>query len=290
MFDGVHLGHQAVIGQAVTAARSENGYAAALTFWPHPSVLFRPQHRTLQIMTPEAKRRVIGRLGIEALITQAFTPEFAGIMAGDFLPLLQRKLPTLKVLYVGENWRFGRGREGDIPMLKLAAGNLGLTVVSTPRVRFDDEGISSTRIRSLLLAGEIEQANLLLGYNYFVTGRVMPGKGLGSKIGFPTLNLNWSPELTPHFGVYAVQVRREATAEFLPAVANYGVRPTVETATEPRLEVHVLSDCDFGPGDELTVELRTFIRAEQKFSEVGALQAQIAVDRETARQWLAKNP
>jgi len=94
----------------------------------------------------------------------------------------------------------------------------------------------------------------------------------------------------PHFGVYAVQVRREAAAEFLPAVANYDVRPTVETTTEPCLEVHVLTDCDFGPSAEITVELRKFIRSEQKFSDVGALQAQIAVDRETARLWLAKNP
>ena len=111
------------------------------------------------------------------------------------------------------------------------------------------------------------------------------GKGLGSKIGFPTLNINWAPDLQPRLGVYAVKVGRLGSTERIPAVANFGLRPTVEDATAPRLEAHVLGVCSFGAGDELTVEWQSFLRAEMKFADVDALQSQIAQDREQAKTW-----
>jgi riboflavin kinase / FMN adenylyltransferase len=287
MFDGLHRGHQAVIQQAVDAAKEENGVAAVLTFWPHPSVLFRPQDVTRLIMTPAVKAHVLNRLGVSALITEPFTPEFAALPAEKFLPMLQHNLPRLKVVYVGENWRFGRGRMGDVGLLKQSAKGSGLNVVSVPRVRNEDEAISSTAIRSLLEKGEIERANQMLGYEYFADGTVVPGKGLGRKIGFPTLNLNWVPDLRPRFGVYAVKVRKEDGSPSLPGVANYGLRPTVEDTTEPRLEVHLLTDCPYGPGEELTVEFHAFLRGEQQFSGVIELEKQIARDRVTAASILA---
>lgn len=288
MFDGVHLGHRAVIESAVQSARECGGVSAVLTFWPHPSALFRPEQPARLLMPPSAKARVLARLGVDAIIAQEFTPEFAAIEAEAFLPHLRARLPQLAAVYVGENWRFGRGRRGDVALLVAAARSLGLSVFSAPRVSLDGEAISSTRIRELLEAGEIDAANARLGYAYFVEGRVAPGKGLGRQIGFPTLNIDWAPELAPRYGVYAVRVGGSASAAGMrPAVANYGVRPTVEQTRTPRLEVHVLGDCPFQTGDELTVELRHFLRPEQKFDGVDALRAQIARDRETARQWFA---
>ncbi|MBP9913149.1 MAG: riboflavin biosynthesis protein RibF [Opitutaceae bacterium] len=282
MFDGVHRGHQAVIDAAVTAARRTGGQAAVLTFWPHPSVYFRADNPTRQIMTPASKARMLGSRGIEAMITQNFTPEFARIPAEGFLPYLKQHLPQLAGIYVGDNWRFGRGRTGDATLLASEGVKLGLVIVSVPRITWQDGPISSTKIRELLAAGDITTANELLGHTYTAEGVVQPGKQLGRTLGFPTLNLEWTPELQPRHGVYVVQVRSKQSAAPLPGVANYGLRPTVEHATAARLEVHVLGECPYGAGDELGVEFLRFLRPEMKFSGVEELRAQIGRDRTAA--------
>lgn len=282
MFDGVHLGHRAVIEAAVQSARRSGGAAAVLTFWPHPSALFRPENPTPLIQDAGTKGRVLLGLGVDAVVTQAFTPELAKIGAEEFLPWLRQKLPQLAAVYVGENFRFGRERRGDVDLLVAAGRPLGLTVFSASRVKLDGEPISSTRIRTLLEQGEIAAANALLGYTYFAVGVVTPGKRLGRTIGFPTLNLSWSPGQRPRFGVYVVRVSGAKSAALLPAVANYGLRPTVEQTAEPRLEVHVLGECPFGAGDVLTVEWLRFLRPERKFADVEELRAQIAKDRTVA--------
>lgn len=281
MFDGVHLGHRAVIEAAVQAARDSGGIAAVLTFWPHPSALFRPESPAPLIQDAATKARVLLTLGVDAVITEAFTTELAGVMAEEFLPWLKLRLPQLAAVYVGENFRFGRGRRGDVSQMAASAQLHGLRVFSAPRVSRDGGPISSTRIRALLEAGEMAAANALLGYTYFAEGVVTPGKRLGRTIGFPTLNLVWSPGLRPRFGVYAVTVAGMKSARPLPGVANYGLRPTMEQATEPRLETHVLGPCPFGEGDTVKVEWRRFIRPEMKFAGLAELRAQIERDRTT---------
>jgi riboflavin kinase / FMN adenylyltransferase len=279
MFDGLHLGHRTVIAAAVKAARSQSGVAAVLTFWPHPSTLFRRDNPTRLIQDTPTKVKMLFELGVDIVITQPFTPEFAAISAEDFVPRLKQHLRFLVSLYVGENWRFGRGRQGDVAFLMAEGARQGLKVFSTPRVHLAGEPISSTRIRELLETGEIAVASALLGYRYFAEGRVIPGKRLGRTLGFPTLNLAWSPELRPRFGVYAVQVSGGNSSEPLPGVANYGLRPTVEESGEPRLETHVLGNCPFGEGDVIKVEWLRFVRPEMKFGNIEELRAQIAVDR-----------
>ena len=290
MFDGVHLGHQAVIESALHSARRSGGLAGVLTFWPHPSALFRPAERTRMLMSPEMKLRVLGRLGVDAVIEQPFTREFAAIKAGEFLPRLRQALPHLAGVYVGENWRFGASRAGDVGLLLASAAQQRVPVVSVPRIQCDGQPISSTRVRDCLAAGDLEQANLLLGYSYFAEGAVVPGRRLGRTIGFPTLNLPWHPELAPPFGVYAVRIAggpaRAATAG-LPGVANYGLRPTVGAADGPLLEVHVLGTCPFGPGDGIVVEWLKFLRPEKKFPGLEELRAQIARDRDRALRFFA---
>lgn len=278
MFDGVHLGHRAVIESAVQSARRSGGLAVVLTFWPHPSALFRPQDPTRLMHDTPTKTSLMLALGVDSVITQPFTRDYAGIEAVDFLTHLRSHLPLLAGVYVGENFRFGRGRVGDVPLLVAAGKELGLSVFSAHRVNLNGEPISSTRIRLLLEAGDVASANALLGYTYFAAGTVARGKRLGRTIGFPTLNLPWAFQLRPKFGVYAVRVSGEKSRGALPGLANFGLRPTMENSSEPRLETHLLGECPFGEGDAIKVEWLRFVRPEKKFAHVDELRAQIALD------------
>ncbi|MFT3870583.1 MAG: riboflavin biosynthesis protein RibF [Nibricoccus sp.] len=287
MFDGVHLGHRAVIDAAVQSARRSGGLAAVLTFWPHPSSVMRPDRATKLIISPETKAHLLAAAGVDAVISQRFTPEFAQIEAEFFLPHLKKFLPRLDTIYVGENWRFGRGRRGDLALLLAEARKYGLTVFSSSRVQENGEPISSTRVRGCLEEGRIEEANSLLGYTYFAEGRVQAGKNLGQKLGFPTLNLPWEPELRPQFGVYAVRVTGPKSPRSHAGVANYGLRPTVEQSGQPRLEVHLFGLCPFDHGDEIKVEWLRFLRSEKKFGSIDALKAQIAEDTASAKKFFS---
>ncbi len=289
MFDGVHLGHQAVIEAAVRSARRSGGQAAVLTFDPHPSRFFRPTDPVRLIMDREQRVATLLALGVGAVIVQPFNADFAGIEAEALLLFLRGHLRALHTVYVGENWRFGRGRRGDITLLVTEAKKLGLHVVSAPRINGDGEPISSTRIRALLTEGRIDAANVLLGHAYASTGVVQPGKQLGRTLGFPTLNVPWTPDLSPRLGVYVVKVARAtrdgSVGPVLAGVANYGLRPTVEQTTRPQLEIHVLENCRFTTGDALRVEWLAFLRPEQKFADVNALRGQIEADRRAAQAW-----
>ena len=284
MFDGLHLGHQSVIAAAIHSARRSGGLAGGLTFWPHPSALFRPDRPTPLLMPPAMKRRVLAQLGLDFVIEQNFSREFAQIDAEAFVPALKRHLPQLSAVYVGENWRFGRGRVGDVALLVATAQLAGLEVFSAPRLNHNGAPISSSRIRELLAAGDVTGANALLGYAYFTEGVVERGRRLGQTIGFPTLNIPWQPELRPRYGVYAVEVVTGAKNP-LKGVANYGVRPTVESAGAPLLEVHLLEPTTLTYGDKLTVNWLQFLRPESKFGSLEELRLQIAADTRNARQF-----
>lgn len=282
MFDGVHRGHQAVIRAAVDAARASGGQAGVLTFWPHPAAVLRPETPVPLILSREAKREALSRLGLDFLIEQPFTREFAGTGARDFVARLQRALPGLQVVNVGENFRFGRAREGDVQTLAAAAREFGFVVKIAPRLAAGGEPISSTRLRALLAAGDFRSANELLGYTYSCTGVVEQGRQLGRTLGFPTLNLRWAPVLRPPFGVYAVRVGDEpATAA--PAVANYGLRPTVNVDDpEPLLEVHQLAGRAPDYGATVRVWWAEQLRPERKFADLATLRDQIGQDRTAA--------
>ncbi len=287
MFDGVHLGHQSVIEAAVHSAKARRAMAGVLTFWPHPSALFRPEDPTRQIMDPVSKATLFLELGADLVIEQPFNQSFAGVTAEAFLPYLRERLPGLDSIYVGENWRFGRGRVGDVSLLVSLARREGVNVVSMPRLQFNGEAISSSRIREALTEGRIEEANSLLGRSYFTRGVVTAGRALGRTIGFPTLNLPWSGDLRPRYGVYGVRLRdpEQPGSEWIRGVANFGVRPTVEDSVDrPLLEVHVLEErCPFDVGAGLQVEWHFFVRPETRFSGVEELRAQIARDCDQVR-------
>ncbi len=288
MFDGVHHGHQMVIESARNAARLSGGMTVVLTFHPHPSVYFRPEAPTPQMMPPEVKEHILAAFGVDTLIRLPFGPAIANVPASEFLPMLKTRLPSLQSVSVGENFRFGKGRLGDIGTLVATGWENQIEVISVPRLRIDGEPVSSTRIRTILPTGPIESVNRLLGYPYFALGPVQSGRRLGRTIGFPTLNQAWAPEIHPPFGVYAVRVSSDSSPNRppLPGVANYGLRPTVEdNAPTPLIETHLLGN-PVPPipttGDVLRVEFLQFIRPEQKFPDLDSLRAQIARDRVAA--------
>ncbi len=287
MFDGVHLGHQAVIDAALRSARSDgaDGICGVMTFWPHPSRILLPHNPTRQIMMPEIKNRVLHNLGVQLVIQEPFTPELALTEARDFLPGLKKTLPSLKAIYIGDNYRFGKGRRGDLSLLIQQAGDIGLTVYSTPRIKRNGQDISSTRIRKDLIAGKIERVNALLGYTYFSYGKVVSGMGRGAKLGFPTLNLSWNPELPPTFGVYAMEVIPEGANNVFPAVANYGVRPTFSDQSVPLLEIHLFDQTDLAPGKSIKVLWKSFLRPEKRFADSEALKSQVFRDKTQAMKF-----
>ena len=290
MFDGVHLGHRAVIKSAVHIAQHNDSKAAVLTFQPHPSRLFRPEKPTLLMTNPVCRAERMLELGVDFVIMQEFTPSFAKLTAEQFPTWLKQQVPTLESITVGTNFRFGAGRLGDVGLLIDQSKKIGLEVYSVDRMHHNHEAISSTRIRKLLQKGEIEAVNHLLGYSYHSSGAVVRGKALGRELGFPTLNLEWNVELYPRFGVYALKVYDKANPNhWKPAVANFGIRPTIAVSQEqPLLEIHILEETQWGLGDELKVEWCHFIRPEAKMSSLDELKAQIKIDCKSARDFLTR--
>ena len=279
IFDGVHLGHRAVIDPSVINARRCGGISGVLTFSPHPSHLLRFKNPTALIMPIDAKTEMLHEIGVDCVIRKRFDKTFASITAEKFLVTLKKKLPTLISIYVGENFRFGLNRKGDVATLIESGLDLEIDVFSAERIKYEDKPISSTRIRKKLEAGEIAKANDLLGYNYKIRAQIVEGAKLGRHIGFPTLNLPWLPECKPRYGVYFVRFGKAGTTDRHAAIANYGVRPTVNnTAQAPVLELHALNGTKLTSGDTLDVEWFHFIRPEQKFNGIEKLKVQIAKD------------
>ena len=289
MFDGVHLGHQAVVETAVHSARREGGTSGIFTFYPHPSHILRPSHPVLQILPLLLKYAALKALGVDHCLFYAFTLTFAKIEASDFLPYLKKHLPSLAAIYVGENFRFGHSRKGDVALLISTANALGVDVFSVPQLQYNGEAISSTRIREALTNGNITLANHLLGRTYTVEGTVTEGAKRGRTIGCPTLNCPWEAELHPKFGVYTVSVRLKGTSEaFQPAVANFGIRPTIGDlpSNAPLLEVHVLNgSTSLTTDNRLEIAFHTFIRPEAKFKNLDDLKAAIAKDVQRAKDF-----
>jgi riboflavin kinase/FMN adenylyltransferase len=205
--------------------------------------------------------------------------------AGEFPIWLQKTFPSLQSLHVGTNFQYGRNRAGNNLTLKKDAAELGIKVHFVDPVILENEPVSSSRIRAALTSGDISVANQMLLRPYEAEGTIVPGKQIGRRIGFPTINIDWHPELIPAFGVYAVElVTPNGVAE--PSVANWGLRPTVETAAlKPLLEIHLLRPTETLPaqGESLRVRWLEYIRPEKKFTDLSALEQQIKSDVQRAK-------
>lgn len=280
VFDGVHLGHQEVIARAVSAARRDGGLAGMLTFDPHPIRVIAPQKAPVSsLATLDQKARIVEGLGIGLFISLHFDAELARMEAHDFLDELLRA--PVKTIAVGEDWRFGKGRAGDLSLLRQARDPHGFALEAVAPVMLDGDRISSTRVRQAIRDGSLKAARRMLGRPYTIQGKVIEGRKLGRTLGFPTANVAPGELQTPPDGVWAV--RMEIAGEWLPGVANLGWRPTVEGEGQ-LLEVHLFDFSGDLYGREIQVEFIEFIRPEEKFGSLEKLQAQIRRDAVRARE------
>ncbi len=284
VFDGVHPGHRAVLGRAITDAAVMNGTAVALTFDPHPARVLRPGRAPRLLTSTAHKARLIEAAGMSYLLVLPFDEEFAAQPPEVFIRRLGGMGPALRQICVGQNWSFGKGRAGDVPLLRRLGAELKFAVAEVPSVLVDGAVVSSTRIREAVERGELDAARRLLGRDYTILGTVEPGDQLGRTIGFPTANLRAHNEQFPPDGVYAVRVSRGG--ENWRGVANIGFRPTVAMEPERKLEVHLFDFDGDLYGRDLDVDFVRFLRGEKKFDGLDTLKAQIAKDAAEARRVL----
>lgn len=282
VFDGVHLGHQAVLRRAFDEAQRAGGAAVAVTFDPHPLRILRPESAPRLLTSTPHKLQLIRALGVASVLVIPFDREFAATPPEDFIHALAA-CGRLREICVGHEWSFGKGRAGNLALLARLGGALGFAEVGVTPVTIDGEIVSSTLIRAAVESGDLARAERFLGRPYTILGTVVKGARLGTQLGFPTANLAAHNEQFPPNGVYAVAVRH-GTAH-LHGVANIGVRPTVTNASGERLlEVHLFDFAGDLYGGELEVSFTQFLRPEQKFSGLDALTAQIARDVRAARE------
>jgi riboflavin kinase/FMN adenylyltransferase len=282
VFDGVHLGHQAVIRRALSGAQRDGGTAVAVTFDPHPVRVLRPDQAPRLLTSTAHKLRLIRNLGVANQLVIHFDREFAGTEPEDFIRALAAACHPLREICVGFEWSFGKGRAGNLALLERLGAQLGFDEVGVPAVEMDGEIVSSTLIRKAVESGDLDRAARLLGRPFTILGTVVKGDQLGRKIGFPTANLSAHNEQYPPNGVYAVEVQRGL--EKLDGVVNIGVRPTIANASGERvLEAHLFDFSGDLYGEDLEITFRKFLRPEQKFAGLDALKAQIARDVEAAR-------
>ncbi|MBT7958523.1 MAG: bifunctional riboflavin kinase/FAD synthetase [Akkermansiaceae bacterium] len=279
VFDGVHIGHQAVIQSAVDAACLDAGVAGVLTFDPHPIQLLAPRVAPQRILASlDHKRDLLAELGVELLVVIPFTREFAEREAHDFLSSIVSNTPQLSSLSIGEDWRFGKDRRGDTQLLQEFGEKHDVKISSLPPVMLEGDRVSSTRIRQAIRDGNLEAASSMLGRQYTVLGTVIEGEKIGRTLGHPTANLKVYNEQLPCNGVWAVNCVIGDGEPHLGA-ANLGVRPSIDGSNKKRLlEVHLIDFEGDIYGQDMEVTFLQLIRNEQKFESLDALKDQITKD------------
>lgn len=278
-FDGVHIGHQALLQTVVEKAHGIGGTSVTMTFDPHPMrVLASKSHPPLITLT-EQKTELIAKAGIEVLVSIPFSKAFAAIPAPEFVSELLVKRLGMKVLVAGGDYAFGRNREGNLALLKKMAPELGYEVLVVDWIQSSSghtERISSTRIRDLVMAGDMHAAKKLLGRHYQIRGKVARGRNRGGRLlGFPTANINLQDELCPKQGIYAVTVEHQG--QTLQGVANIGYSPTFDDHIFT-VEVHIMDFKKNIYDDPIRVNFIERLRDEIKFDGIEALANQIRQD------------
>ncbi len=287
-FDGVHRGHGALVAAVLAEARTSGHPAVALTFEPHPRAFFRPEAPMFRLTGPEAKEILFARSGLDGLIVRRFDAALAGTGARAFVMDWLRDDLGLSGVVVGHDFHFGRAREGTPAVLETLCREAGLTcrLVAPVALPGEEEAISSSKIRAALAAGEVERANALLGYRWFVMGSVRHGDKRGRTLGYPTANIALADCDLAH-GIYAVRIGLpDRTVR--DGVASYGRRPTFDHGA-PLLEVNLFDFAGDLYGQDLVVEFVGYIRGEEKFDSAEALIARMHVDSAEARRWLASD-
>ncbi len=291
-FDGLHVGHRAIMDTVTSRARALGGPAVVYTFEPHPRKVLQPDRAPRLLTTLEQKLELLEARGVDVVIVEPFTLEFAQVPPERFVrEILHERIGPSEV-YVGYDFRYGRDREGSMRTLTELGPHLGFAVTIIPEVTVGERDVNSTRIRELLEDGQVAEAALLLERPYTVRGAVRVGDRRGRTIGFPTLNLDAENEILPARGVYAGHVRfldegKPPAGTTWPAVTNVGKRPTFKKDDPVLAEAHLLDWEGDAYGRRVEITFEHHLRAERKFEDVDALRAQIGRDADAAREALS---
>lgn len=292
-FDGVHLGHQAVLDLTRGEARSRGAPVAVLTFEPHPREVFRPDAPPFRLMNAEAKAHRLEKLGVDLLYELPFDAELFGLTDQEFCRNVLHDGLGVANVTVGSDFCYGKGRSGNIRTLRSSGAALGFGVTIADLLRLDSESerVSSTAIRNALQDGLPHKAAAMLGHWHRIEGPVLHGEKRGRLLGYPTTNMDISAIHRPKFGVYAVlvEVVTGPHAGHYHGVASLGIRPMFGE-NSPNIETHLFDFAGDLYGEHLSVGLVEYLRPEQKFASVDALTAQMGRDEEQARALLAQVP
>ena len=286
VFDGVHLGHQAVISTSAEHARVSKGTPVVVTFDPHPEKILRPEKAPHLLTATPHKIALIRTLGVRHLLIITFDRQFAATEPEDFVQWLVQHSKPLREICVGHEWSFGKNRRGNLELLTQLGAKFDFNVVGFPPVTVNGEIVSSTTIRRAVETGDFKKAAAMLGREYTILGTVVHGDDLGKKIGFPTANLSAHSEQFPPNGVYFAEAI--LNGERLPGVVNLGLRPTMSSGKSDRvLEIHLLDFERDIYGKDLQLRFVRYLRPEKKFENVDALVQQIKRDVQQARDLAA---
>lgn len=285
-FDGIHLGHQALLALLTEKAKALGLPAAVLTFEPHPREFFSPDDAPARLSSLRDKLLMLDSAGVDEVFVCRFNAHFAGQSPQSFIDDVLIRGLAVRHLYVGDDFCFGARRQGDFAMLQEAGARHGFGVESMPTLSVDGERVSSSTVRAALAAGDLERAARQLGRPYSIAGRVGHGDKLGRQLGFPTANVQLPNRVPALSGVFAVEVEG-LRAQRVSGVANVGVRPTATRSNRARLEVHLFDWNEDCYGEPIRVHFVHRLRAERKFESLDALRAQIAADADAARAWFA---
>ena len=287
-FDGVHLGHQALIQGLKKRAEEQEGQSLVLTFWPHPRVVLGQVRERFLLTLRQEKERQLQAAGVDLVLTLPFNASLADMSAEDFLESMFVNVKPAGLL-VGPEFRLGKNREADFGFVQSFCTHKGIACESFSPVTLDDEVVSSNRIRACLMEGQVAEAARLLGRSFSLEGLIQRGKQIGRKLGFPTANLTPEPlQLLPRFGVYATRVLLEK--KVLMGVTNVGVRPTFESDAMPNVETLILDFDDRIYHETIRIEFLSFLRPERRFERVEDLIAQIEDDEAQTRRILQYGP
>jgi len=289
-FDGVHLGHRRVIEALVEKAKALNCVAAVMVFEPQPQELFSPKTAPARLTRLRDKYNLLKSLGVERLICVNFNYQFANISANDFIERLLVNKLGIKHLIIGDDFRFGKNRQGDFALLKQASSKFAFGLSDTASYKLANCRISSTAIREALEQDKLTDAANMLGRQYSISGRVVHGDKRGRELGFPTANVLLKRRVSPVSGVYVVEVltKYHDLSTPLYGVANIGARPTV-AGIRQQLEVHIFNFNGNLYGQAVEIVLMKKLRSEQRFESLSALTAQIAEDCQQAKCYLQES-
>lgn len=284
MFDGVHKGHQFIISHLKTEAEKRGLLPAIFTFWPHPRTFFDAACELKLLNTIEEKQKHLQILGVEKLFLQKFDENFRNLSGEEFVREILVNTLNVKYITVGYDHTFGKNKSGNFSLLQKLAPKLGFEVAEIPAVDLGEKHISSTQIRNALLAGNILEANEMLGYKYSLRGKVVDGRKIGRTIGYPTANLEIdSNKLLPKNGAYIVEVFHKN--KFYKGMLSIGKNPTVEGKTKT-VEVYILDFEQEIYGENLTINFRDFLHEEIKFENLGKLIERLDEDKFLTEEFL----